>query len=82
MEVELLSLSRQIETLNKRPPEEVLGILSPCAAKDLRRSLNRLSIALESPGDIVDRIVYSVSAFHRQARDSLHFHFLDVNVTA
>lgn len=59
MEVNLSSLSRQIETISKLPPGEVSEALSPDAARELRRNLNRLSVALESPGDIVDRIVYS-----------------------
>lgn len=67
MEVDLSTLSRQIETLSKLHPEELPKALSPNAAKELRRNLNRLSVALESPGDIVDRIVYSVSLFHTKA---------------
>ena len=63
MEVDLSSLSRQIETLTKLPDEEISKALSPNAASELRRNLRRLSVALESPGEIVDRIVYSVSPF-------------------
>ena len=60
MEVDLSALMRQIEKLSKLPSHEVQGALNPEAAGELRRNLNRLSVALEDPGDIVDRICYSV----------------------
>ena len=60
MEVDFSTISRQIETLSKLPPEAIQDTLSPNDARELRRNLNRLSVALESPGDIVDRIVYAV----------------------
>ena len=63
MEVDLSALSRQIESLSKHSPEELPKVLSPNAASELRKNLSRLSAALETPGDIVDRIVYSVSTF-------------------
>lgn len=63
MDVDLSSLSRQIETLSKLAPDELPNALSPNAASELRKNLSRLSVALETPGEIVDRIVYSVSAF-------------------
>ena len=71
MEVELSPLLCQIETLNKRPSEEVLGVLRPSAAKELRRSLNRLCVALESSVDIIDHIMNSISLFRREAYNSL-----------
>ncbi len=76
MELDLPSLSRQIETLSKLPLEDIPEAVSPNAARQLRRNLYRLSVALESPGDIVDRIVYSVST---KARVSLRMFFLDAN---
>ena len=60
MEVDFSTISRQIETLSKLPPEAIQDALSPNDARELRRNLNKLSVALESPGDIVDRIVYAV----------------------
>ena len=60
MEVDFSTISRQIETLSKLPPEAIQDVLSPNDARELRRNLNKLSVALESPGDIVDRIVYAV----------------------
>ena len=65
MEVNFSSLLHQIEMLSKLPPEGVGNALDPKAAIELRRDLNRLSVTLESPGDIVDRICYSVSPFGR-----------------
>ena len=56
MEVDFSSLLLQIEILSKLPPEGVQNALNPKAAIELRRNLNRLSVTLESPGDIVDRI--------------------------
>lgn len=82
MEVNLSSLSRQIETISKLPPGEVSEALSPDAARELRRNLNRLSVALESPGDIVDRIVYSVSPFHTRAHISLRMQLLGADAMA
>ena len=67
MEVDLSALSRQIESLSKHSPEELPKVLSPNAASELRRNLSRLSVALESHGDIVDRIVYSVSTIHTKS---------------
>lgn len=67
MEVDLSSHSRQIETLSKLSPVEIPKALSPNAASELRRNLSRLSVALETPGDIVDRIVYSVGEFPEKA---------------
>ena len=58
------------------------GALSPDAARELRRNLNRLSVALESPGDIVDRIVYSVRPFHTRAHVSLRMQLLGADAMA
>ena len=60
MDVDFSTISRQIETLSKLPPEAIQDALSLNDARELRRNLNKLSVALESPGDIVDRIVYAV----------------------
>ena len=60
MDVDFSTVSRQIETLSKISPEAIQDALSPNDARELRRNLNKLSVALESPGDIVDRIVYAV----------------------
>ena len=60
MDVDFSTISRQIETLSKVSPEAIQDALSPNDARELRRNLNKLSVALESPGDIVDRIVYAV----------------------
>ena len=60
MEVDFSTISRQIETLSNLPPEAIQDALSPNDARELRRNLNKLSVALDSPGDIVDRIVYAV----------------------
>ena len=62
MEVDFSTISPQIETLSKLPSEAIQDALSPNDARELRRNLNKLSVALESPGDIVDRIVYAVSS--------------------
>ncbi|CAD6586248.1 MAG: hypothetical protein ASARMPRED_002481 [Alectoria sarmentosa] len=59
MELDLASLLPQLEALNKLTPEEIPEAIGPNAARELRRNLYRLSVSLESPGDIVDRIVYS-----------------------
>ena len=60
MNLDFSTISRQIETLSKVSPEAIQDVLSPNDARELRRNLNKLSVALESPGDIVDRIVYAV----------------------
>ena len=60
MAVDFSIISRQIETLSKVSLEAIQDALSPNDARELRRNLNKLSVALESPGDIVDRIVYAV----------------------
>ena len=60
MDLDFSTISRQIETLSKLPPEAIQDALSPNDARELRRNLNKLTVALESPGDIVDRIVYAV----------------------
>ena len=62
MEAKLSTLARQIETLNKYPSEEIQNALNSNDSWELRRSLARLSISLETPGDIIDRIVYAVSS--------------------
>ena len=76
MEVNLSSLSRQIETLSKLPFDELSEALSPDAASELRKNLSRLSVALETPGEIVDRIVYSVSAFLAKPASPFKHNFL------
>ena len=76
MELDLASLLPQLEALNKLTPEEIPEAIGPNAARELRRNLYRLSVSLESPGDIVDRIVYSVSA---KPRVSLRMFSLDAN---
>ncbi|KAM0794283.1 O-methyltransferase [Usnea florida] len=58
MDIDFSTISRQIETLSKCSPEAIQDALSPNDARELRRNLNKLSVALESPGDIVDRIVF------------------------
>ena len=60
MEVDFSAISRQIDKLSKLSPEAIQDALSPNDARELRKNLNKLSVALESPGDIVDRIVYAV----------------------
>ena len=60
MDVDFSTVSRQIETLSQLPPEGIQDALSPNDARELRKNLNKLSVALESSGDIVDRIVYAV----------------------
>ena len=60
MDIDFSTISRQIETLSKVSPEAIQDALSPNDARELRRNLSKLSVALESPGDIVDRIVYAV----------------------
>ena len=82
MEVDFPSLLHQIEILSKLPPEGVQNSLNPKAAIELRRNLNRLSVTLESPGDIVDHIVYSVSPFHRRIHVSLRIVFIDADTMA
>ena len=79
MEVDFSLLLHQIEVLSKLPPEGVQNALNPKEAIELRRNLNRLSATLESPGDIVDRIVYSVSPFHRKIHFPLPIVFLDAD---
>ena len=82
MEVDFSSLLHQFEILSKLPPEGVRNALDLKAAIELRRNLNRLSVTLESPGVIVDRICYSVSPFHRKVHFPLPIVFLDADAMA
>ena len=77
MDVDFSTISRQIETLSKLPPEAIQDALSPNDARELRKNLNKLSVALESPGDIVDRIVYAVRPLSHDSPLLLTNQFLD-----
>jgi len=62
MEIDYANLLRQMETLSRYPSQDAGETLGAEAARELRRNTGKLSVALEHPGDIFDRILYSVSS--------------------
>lgn len=61
MEVNYLNILDQVKTLSQHGSEDPSQVLSAGASKELREDLDKLILALRTPGDIIDRTAYSVS---------------------
>ena len=60
MESDYQRLLSQVETLADLPPNHASEVLSLKTRRELRKKLRKLIIALDDPGDIVDKVIYAV----------------------
>ena len=60
MTSEYASLLRLVDTLSSPPFLDASEFLDSATRRELCLKLRRLTVALDDPGDIVDRVVYAV----------------------
>ena len=61
MALDLSRLIEQLQAINQQTSKNAVDIIGRDGVKELRRNLAGLSLELEESGEIVDRILYSVS---------------------
>lgn len=79
MDADFASLISLVEHLNSLPTDHASKVLDLTQRRDLRKKLRKLNLALEDPGEIVDRIIYSVRLLiSRPFCPVIHFRILSL----